>query len=115
MMKFIEIVWLLLAVICSAGAAITTKQYVIDKNRFWIYLSLVFNIALVFLFIKIFESDEMNVSYLILKAASIVVVYIFGIFVYGEHLTIIKCISSVVILAALAVLIIEHRRHRGKK
>lgn len=79
---------IVLGAIASAIPALCMKQYVYRHEMYWLLISFISYVILMYAYYKLFEFTDVSVLYPLLKVLSILFVIGTGVLVFGEKITI---------------------------
>jgi multidrug transporter EmrE-like cation transporter len=77
----------MLGAITSAIPALCMKQYAHSHELYWLLISLISYIILLYVYYKLFEFTGVSILYPFLKVLSILFVIGTGVLVFGEQIT----------------------------
>ena len=98
------IIWYIVAIIASALTAFLIKSYTQSKNYICIISCILFDLLLIFAYIKLFNNNDISSCYPFIKIVSIIIVAILGIMFFNETLKIESCCGLVLGLIAIYLL-----------
>lgn len=98
-------IWIVVAAITSAIALPLIKQYNTTHNYIYLVLAAISQMVLVASYVFILRTSNMTTIYPFLKILSVMIVALFGFFIFQEHITIENGIGIVLCVIALYFLI----------
>ena len=86
---------LILSSIITTISLLCIKQYIITKNITYIVLSAILYMALIYIYVELFQNGEISSLYVILQIVQILIVSLIGIVLYHEKITTNKIIGII--------------------
>lgn len=99
-----DIFALIFSIILSGISMPVIVQYNKTKNVMWIFLSFIIFIILLILYLHLLKNIKMSVMYPIVKIASILIIVLLGVILYGEELNMYKQIGLALGLGSIYLL-----------
>jgi multidrug transporter EmrE-like cation transporter len=87
--------WTIIASIVAIIPLFLIKQYLVYKHVYYLYLSLLTYVILIYTYLKIFDKSELSSMYIILQITQILLVITGGILLFKESLTFNKVIGII--------------------
>uniref|UniRef100_A0A6G6ACD3 Membrane protein n=1 Tax=Borely moumouvirus TaxID=2712067 RepID=A0A6G6ACD3_9VIRU len=82
-----KIFWYLIAAIISAIPIPIIQKYVDTKNKFYLFLAMLFYLILVLIYAQVLQSTQMSIAYPLIKFLSIILVVVFGVLFFNNKLS----------------------------
>ena len=96
--------WYLIAAILSALSMPFIKQYSITNDYKWILFAVFVQLLLIVTYIQVINSGSIGSTYAIIKVVSIILVTLFGIFIFNETLDIKHKIAILLAMVSIYLL-----------
>ena len=80
-------VLIILGSLFSAFIAIFIKKYINNYNFKWLIFSIIFSLFLICIYVNLFKSKKMSITYPLIKIISVLMVFLFGVFYFREKPT----------------------------
>jgi multidrug transporter EmrE-like cation transporter len=103
-MKIITFYWTLVAISSTVASVMLMKQYAETKQLFWSALSVVSYIFLILSCSSLFAIKDVAIVYPLVKASSIAIIVMLGVFFYKEKLDTQSMIAILMIIIATLML-----------
>jgi len=100
--------WLILASLIASSVPIFVKFYIETHDFYWIIFSLVFYIFLILAYYKILlngKSKKISKYYTLIKILSILLIFLMGLFLFKEKITIKTLLA--ILLAFIAIYLLQ--------
>ena len=78
--------WLGLGALLSALPVVCVKKYIDCHNINWVILAILLNSILIYVYYNVFLNNTCGTMYTIIKICAILLVILFGFFIYNEKL-----------------------------
>lgn len=96
--------WLLLASFFSALTIITIKYYVIYSYNYWLLVTLLSSICVIYSYIQLLKKEDIVIAFALVKIISILFVLASSIVLFGGKLTTRKIVGLIFGLVAIYLL-----------
>ena len=100
-----QLMLILIVTILGVLYTILAKKYIINRDITYILLILLLNIIYFFTYKNLLISGNLNILFPLLKTASLILVIIVGIILFGEYLTYTKIIGILFCILSIYFLI----------
>ena len=98
------IMWYILAIIATILYVFFIKWYVLSKNYIYIMSCILFDLLLIYCYIKLFSNGDVSFCYPFNKILSIIIVVILGIMFFNETIKTETCCGLILGLIAIYLL-----------
>ena len=106
--KPINLFWLILIIISSVTYVLMAKFFICTNNPgkrvLYIFIVIICTFISFFSYTKILKSQQLSNTYLFAKVGAVVLVFIFGIFYFGDKMTVKNWIGAIAALVAIVLL-----------